>query len=149
MVGCREMSDLLIGLLSAALATNQAAAVSNLVQQKTGIRVTVPDRNDPVEREYQKLLEMDDEAQAEVDGWLKNRESEAKKGVPVTPMEGRIKQRFEPVKKAYENLLLRNPNHARARLAYGGFLNDIGEEEAAVTQWEKSLEIDPKNPAVW
>src|SRR6185295_6017908 len=77
------VSDLLIGLLSAALATNQAAAVSNLVQQKTGLAVTVPDRNDPVEREYQKLLEMDDTAQEEVDEWLKNQQNEAKKGAPV------------------------------------------------------------------
>jgi len=50
------VSELLIGLLSAALATNQAAAVSNFVQKQTGIAITVPDKNDPVEREYQKLL---------------------------------------------------------------------------------------------
>ena len=143
------VSDLLIGLLAAALATNQTAAVSNLVQQKTGIAVTLPDRNDPVEQEYQKILEMDDTSQEEVDEWLKKQATEAANGVPAVSMEARIRQRFEPVQKAYEDFLKRHPNHARARLAYGSFLNDIKEEDAAVAQWEKSLELDPKNPAAW
>ena len=143
------MSDLLIGLLSAALATNQAAALSNLVQSKTGIAVTVPDKNDPVEREYQKLLEMDDDAQEEVDKWIKEEQAGAQKGVPTISQEGRIKQRLEPVKKAYESFLQRNPNHARARLAYGSFLSDIREEEAGAQQWEKARELDPKEPAAW
>lgn len=143
------MSDLLIGLLSAALATNQAAVLSNLVQNKTGIAITVPDKNDPVEREYQKLLEMDDDAQEEVDKWIKEEQVGAQKGVPAIPLEGRIKQRLEPVKKAYESFLQRNPGHARARLAYGSFLSDIREEEAGAAQWEKARELNPKDPAPW
>ena len=46
------MTNLLIGLLSALVATNQPAAVSNLVTQTTGLKVTIPDPNDPVEQEY-------------------------------------------------------------------------------------------------
>src|SRR5579872_5343501 len=42
-----HVSDLLVGLLTALMATNQPAAVSNLVTQTTGLRVTVPDINDP------------------------------------------------------------------------------------------------------
>ena len=143
------MSDLLIGLLTAALATNQAAVLSNLVQNKTGIAITVPDKNDPVEREYQKLLEMDDDAQEEVDKWIKEEQAGAQKGVPTISLEGRIKQRLDPVKKAYDSFLQRNPNHARARLAYGSFLSDIREEEAGAEQWEKARELDPKDPAAW
>ena len=143
------MSDLLIGLLTAALATNQAAVLSNLVERKTGIAITVPDKNDPVEREYQKLLEMDDDAQEEVDKWIKEAQAGAQKGVLTISLEGRIKQRLDPVKKAYDSFLQRNPNHARARLAYGSFLSDIREEEAGAEQWEKARELDPKDPAAW
>jgi len=135
----------LIGLLGAALATNQPAALSNLVQKQTGISITVPDKNDPVEREYQKLLEMDDEAQEEVDKLIKAQEND-RANVSV---EARIEQRLDPVKKAYEAFLLKNPNHAKARLAYGSFLNDIREEKSAFVQWEKALALDPKDPATW
>jgi len=143
------VSDLLIGLLTAALATNQAAVLSNLVQNKTGIAIIVPDKNDPVEREYQKLLEMDDAAQEEVDKRTKEEQAGAEKGVPTISREGRIKQRLDPVKKAYESFLQRNPNHAKGRLAYGSFLGDIREEEAGAEQWEKARELDPKDPAPW
>ena len=50
------MSDLLIGALSALLATNQPAALSNLVKSVAGISVHVPDRSDPLEAEFQKLM---------------------------------------------------------------------------------------------
>ena len=48
------MNDLTIGLLSALLATNQPLAVSNLVQQHTGVSVSMPNPNDPAEQELQK-----------------------------------------------------------------------------------------------
>lgn len=144
------MNDLLIGLLSALVATNTPAAVSNLVQQKTGIRVAVTSTNDPVERAYQKLLADDDAAQAEVDEWIKARN----KIGPQTDEErallnSRIQRRFEPVIKGYEDFLRTHTNHVEARIAYGSFLNDIGNEEEAEAQWKKATEIDPKNPAAW
>jgi tetratricopeptide (TPR) repeat protein len=61
----------------------------------------------------------------------------------------RILARFEPVRKDYEDFLRRYPNFARGHLAYGSFLNDIGEEEAAGAQYGKAAQLDPKNPAVW
>ena len=143
------MSELLIGLLGVALATNQGPAVSNFIQKQTGIAITVPDKNDPVEREYQKLLQMDDEAQEEVDKWIKEQKSSSEKGVPNVSLDARIQQRFDPVKKAYDTFLLKYPNHARARLAYGSFLNDIHEEQEGLAQWEKARELDPKEPAAW
>lgn len=145
------MNDLLIGLLSALVATNPPAAVSNLVQKKTGLSVPIVDVNDPVERAYRKLMEDDDAAQAEVDEWIQERNQ---KGTPQTDVEKaslnlRIKRRFEPVVKGYEDFLAAHPNHGNARIAYGSFLNDIGEEANAETQWNKAREIDPRNPAVW
>jgi len=133
------------------MATNSAGAISNVVEKTTGISVNVAQLNDPAEREYLKLLELDDAAQAEVDRWIKeNNEFKAQgAGVEAITLNARIEKRFEPVKKAYEDFLRRNPNHARARLAYGSFLNDIHEEEEAQAQWEKAREADPKNPAAW
>ena len=145
------MNDLLIGLLSALVASNSPAAVSNLVQNKTGVSITVPDKNDPLEREFQKLMADDDAAQAEVDQWIKSNDAFAEQGAGHAPetLRARIKQRFDPVKKAYEDFLRHHPDHARAQLAYGSFLNDIGEEMAAKDHWEKGRELDPQNPAAW
>src|SRR4051812_11691305 len=111
--------------------------------------VTLPDKNDPVEREYQKLMIADDEAQADVDKWIKAENNNLEDGVRSVSLQARVKQRLEPVRKGYENFLNRYPNHARARLAFGGFLSDIHEEEEAVVQWEKARELDPKLPAAW
>lgn len=145
------MNDLLIGLLSALVATNPPGAVSNFVQQKTGLRVAISDANNPVEQAYQQLMADDDVAQAEVDEWIKKRNQS---GVPQMDIEratlnGRIKRRFQPVIKGYDDFLSAHPEHVNARIAYGSFLNDIGDEAAAEAQWMKATEIDPKNPAAW
>ena len=34
-------------------------------------------------------------------------------------------------------------------MAYGSFLDDIGDEEAGKAQFENASQIDPKNPAAW
>jgi tetratricopeptide (TPR) repeat protein len=145
------VNDLLIGLLSALVATNPPAAVSNLVQKKTGLSVAVADPNDPVERALKKLMTDDNAAQAEVDAWIEARNQSGTKQTDVerAAFNLRIKQKFEPVKRGYEELLAAHPNHAESRLAYGSFLNDIGDEEGAETQWLKAREADPKNPAAW
>ena len=97
----------MIGLLGALVATNQPAAVSNLVLQTTGVSVTVPNPDDPLEKEYQKLLEDDDEAQAEVDKWIgENNEFGAKgAGIDRAEMNRKIMARFAPIRKAYEDFL--------------------------------------------
>lgn len=145
------MSDLLIGLLGALLATNQPAAVSNLVAQTTGLAISIPDPNDPVEKEYHKLTEDDDVALNEVDTWIRENNAFTEKGGGMSDaqLNSRIRERFAPVKKAYEDFLQRHPDHVRARLAYGSFLEDTRDEEGAVAQYEKAREIDPKNPAPW
>ena len=145
------MDSLLIGLLSALVATNQPVAISNLVARTTGISVTVPDSNDPVEKEYQKLLETDDAAQEEVDKWIRDETAFREKGagVPEATLRARIEQRLKAVRDAYEGFLRQHPEHARAHLAYGSFLMETHEEEEAVNQMEKARELDPKNPAAW
>ncbi len=74
------MSDLLIGALSALLATNPPAAFSNLIHARTGIAVPVTDPNDPVEKEYRRVMEMDDDAESEVDRWIKENHEWVAKG---------------------------------------------------------------------
>jgi tetratricopeptide (TPR) repeat protein len=144
--------SLLTHLLSVIVATNPpSVAVSNEIQQTTGISVTVPDGNDPAEQELQKLMADDDAAQAEVDKWIRDNSdfSAQGAGVPKDELNKRIMERFAPVRKGYEDFLRRYPNNAHGYLAYGSFLNDIGEEDDAAAQYEKSRQLDPKNPAAW
>ena len=145
------MSDLLVGALSALLATNQPTALSNLVKSVTGLSVKLPDKTDPVDVEYHKLMEADDLAQAEVDDWIKENNAFAAKGAGVdrATLNTRIEKRFAPVRKGYEDFIERHPNHAGALLAYGSFLNDIAEEEKAHDYWERARLADPTNPAAW
>jgi tetratricopeptide (TPR) repeat protein len=140
-----------MGLLSVLLATNRPAAVSNLVFKKTGVAVAIPDPNDPVEKDYEKLLELDDAAQEEVDKWIKDNNAFSNQGAGLSQaaLSLKIEERFEPIRKAYEDFIRQHPKHSRALLAYGSFLGDTGNEGEAQQQWEKARELDPENPAVW
>lgn len=145
------MSDLLIGALGVLLATNQPAALSNLVVEKTGIPLALAQPDDPVSQELRRIMEADDAAQDEVQRWLDEAEQAAD---PLTApsklgLQARITRRFDEVKALYEDFLKRHPDHARGHLAYGSFLNDLGQEQEAIGRWEKSRELDPANPAVW
>jgi tetratricopeptide (TPR) repeat protein len=145
------VNDLTIGLLSALLATNQPQAVSNLIQQNTGVSVAVANPNDPAEQELQQLMIADDAAQAEVDKWIQENNTFAANGAgePNADLNKRIRARFDSVRKNYEDFLKRYPNSARGHLAYGSFLNDIGDEDASMEQNETARQLDPKNPAAW
>ena len=146
------MRRLLIGLLGTLVAASPLTAATNLVVGTTSPpSVTVPDPNDPVEKEYKKLLEDDDDAQGEVDQWIRDNDAAAAKGagVPSADLRRRIRDRFAPIRQAYEDFLKHHPDHARARVAYGSFLNDMQDEEGAQEQWEKALALNPKDPAVY
>jgi tetratricopeptide (TPR) repeat protein len=145
------VNELLIGLVGAVLATNQPAAVSNLVQQNTGITVTLANTNDAVQQELQKLMDADDASQAEVDKWIRDNNAFAANGAGESKanLNKRILERFAPVRKGYEDFLQRHPDSADGHLAFGSFLNDIGYEDEAAAQYEKATQLDPKNPAGW
>lgn len=106
---------------------------------------------DPVEADFQRVMAMDDAAHDEIDKWIKDNGAFARKGAGLTEavLSLKIEQRLEPVKKAYEDFLQRHPKHARGQLAFGSFLNDLGEEVEARKRWEKALELDPSNPAAY
>ena len=143
------MSDLTIGLLSALLATNQPVAVSNVIQQQTGITVPVVDENDPTEKELRDLMIEDDAALAEVNDWINTNTISLTNKVARLAFQQRITERLNIVKDDYDHFLRNHPDSARGYLAYGSFLNDIGDEQGAATQYENSKQLDPKNPAVW
>lgn len=145
------MADLVSGLLGVLLATNQPLAASNFVAERTGIKIEVTDTNNPVEREYLRLMEMDNSAQAEVDHWIEEDNKLAGKGAASEQgtLRGKIRQRLDPVDKAYRDFLARNPNHTNARLAYASFLTDIGREDEAREHLVKARDSDPKSPAAW
>ncbi len=143
------MNDLTIGLLSALLATNQPEAVSNVIRHQTGVSVQLS--ADPIKQELREVMIADDAAQDEVNDWIKafsasgtNQTQEAKQ-----VLNQRIRDRFDQVRKKYDQFLRNHPNYADAYLAYGSFLNDIGDPDEAKVQYENAKQLDPKNPAVW
>lgn len=145
------MSELLIALLGTLMATNTALATSNLVQQQTGIPVSIPDPEEPVEQAFEHLLESDDEAQAEVDRWIRenNAFAEVGGGTPNAALNIKILQRFAIVKTNYLDFLATHTNHARAHLAYASFLGDIGDQQESLHYMELGRDLDPSNPAAW
>jgi cytochrome c-type biogenesis protein CcmH/NrfG len=143
------VSDLTIGILSALLATNQPAAISNVIQQQTGITVPVVDENDPTEKELHVLMVDDDAALAEVNDWISTNAIPQTNKVARLAFQSHINERLDVVKKEYDHFLRNHPDSARGFLAYGSYLNDIGDESGAAVEYENSRQLDPKNPAVW
>jgi tetratricopeptide (TPR) repeat protein len=141
----------LLGFLGALLGAYPAAAASNVVVRPTAPSTALPDPNDAVEKEFQKVMDADDEAQAEVDQWIRENDEFAAKGagMPPSQLRRKIQDRLEPVRKAYEEFIERHPRHTRARVAYASFLGDTKDEESAQEQLEKALDLDTNSPAIY
>jgi tetratricopeptide (TPR) repeat protein len=140
-----------IGWLIFLTAAGQLMAATNFVAQPARAAVAAPSPDDPVEKEFQKLMAADDDAQAEVDRWIRDNDKFAAHGdgAPPEQLKERIRDRLDPVRKAYAAFLERHPEHARARVAYASFLSDFEGEEAAREQLEKALALDTNNPAIY
>ena len=144
------MNDLTIGLLSALLATNQPQAVSNVIHEQAGVAINLT--ADPAEKELRTVMMADDAAMDDVNQWIHDFDalSQTNKTKEVTQaLNQRIQKRLDLVRTDYQNFLRIHPDSAHGYLAYGSFLNSIGDEEGAVAQYENSKQLDPKNPAVW
>jgi tetratricopeptide (TPR) repeat protein len=142
----------LIGFLGVLVAANRLPAATNLAAATTNPpSATAPAVDELVEKEYKKLMDDDDAAQAEVDQWIRDNDAAAAKGggVPSAELKRRIRDRFEPIRRAYDDFIKRHPDHARARVAYGSFLSDLQDEDGAQEQWEKALSLNSKDPAVY
>jgi tetratricopeptide (TPR) repeat protein len=148
----QAMQRLAIGWLAALVATGPLAAATNTVVGKAKAQTaatSAPD--DLVEMEYKRLLEQDDNAQAEVDRWIRDNNAAANRGaaLPRADLRRRVLERLAPIRAAYADFIKQHPDHARARIAFGSFLDDLQDEDGARAQWEKALALDPKNPAVY
>jgi tetratricopeptide (TPR) repeat protein len=145
------VTNLVVAAVSALLATNQPAALSNMLQQQTGLTISVPATNDPVAAALDKLMQADDDARAEVDKWITANEALMEKGVgtPRAEMRRRIMERFTPIRKGYEDLIQQHTNRADVRIAFASYLGDTGDELQAIEQLEQARLLDPKDPAIW
>jgi tetratricopeptide (TPR) repeat protein len=145
------VSNLLIGALGVMLATNQPAALSNLVTESTGVSIPVTDTNSPLAQELHKIEEQDDTAAAQVDEWIRQNDEFAKKGagIPKDELNQRIRNKFDASRTAYKDFIQRHPDYAPARVAYASFLHDMGDEDGEVEQLLKARDLDPKIPSVW
>ena len=141
------MNELTLGLMSALLATNQPAAVSNLIQNQTGFAVSVA--TDPAEQQLEQVMIGDDATLDEINSWISTNQIPRSDTNGVAQLNRRIHDRLDVQKHGYEIFLRNHPDSAHGYLAYGSFLNDIGDEEGAKVQYENSKHYDPKNPAVW
>jgi len=144
--------SLLTHVLSVMLATNSTiAAVSNEVQSATGLSLPLVDPNDPAERALHQIMLDDDAAMESVAQSIQLNQTSATNGAAATPEQVKqgLRARLDIVRKEYEEFLKKFPDSARGHLAYGTFLNDIGEEYEGSVEYEKSRQLDPKNPAVW
>jgi tetratricopeptide (TPR) repeat protein len=113
--------------------------------------IPVINTNDPVEKEYYQIMLDDDAAEKEVLGWMNSADSLANAGGGRSQLtlNLRIQQRLDAIKKEYQDFVDRHPKHVNARLAFGSFLNDNNEQEAAFKQWDEARQLDPANPAAW
>ncbi len=146
------MTKLLAGLSAVLLFASQAAAAPSADTGKSAATSAAkPSPEDPVEKEYRRILEDDDKSQDEIDKWIleEGRLQAQGAGLSRATLALRIEQRRKKVEDAYLAFLQRRPGHTRARLAFGSFLNDQGRETEAAEQWQKAAELDPKNPAAW
>lgn len=141
------MPDLVSLALSSLLVTNALVAAKSPSPLGIGFDLPAPLPVDPIEQPYQRLLQADDAAQAAVDGWI--RAADEKPGsVDENELRKRILDRFAEVENQYRAFLTTYPNYVRARIAFGSFLNDTGQEGEAREQWLKALSLDPENPAI-
>jgi tetratricopeptide (TPR) repeat protein len=143
------VNSILAAILGAAVAAIPSINGTNSGRQTNEASTSAA--SDPVEKEYQKLVEDDDAAQAEVDKWIQDNSAFAAKGAGVSDAElnGRIHDKFAPIRKRYEEFIRAHPNHVKARVAFGSFLGDMHDEDGAQQQLEKALELDSKDPAVY
>lgn len=102
-------------------------------------------------RELEKVMSDDDAAMDQIDQWIRENNAFAAEGAGESKAElnRRIMARLDIVRTNYLDFLSRYPTNADGYLAYGSFLNDIGEEDQAAAEYKKSSELNPKNPAAW
>jgi tetratricopeptide (TPR) repeat protein len=144
-----KVNLLIIAIFAAALGTEEPVKAKAAPRANTTAAAAAV--QDPVTLEYYKILEKDEAALQKIEKIMQEYQAFEDKGAagPRGAMLTKIDQLVDEVKKTYDDFLQRNPKHVEGYLAYGSFLNELGEEEAAIEKWEKARELDPKNPSAW
>ena len=128
--------------LNAPIATLFSAETPKAAENQT-VKITI----DP---ELQKIIDQDNEAQIEVDKWIKDYQAlNRTNAVQDATLPLRIRERFDSVKSAYEDYLFTHSTNMEARLAYASFLTDIGQDNDAAREWLKLQKQHPDNPVLW
>jgi len=142
------VQTLLLGILAWTLASEAAEPQPH---QKSGTPGPLPTTKASVAEQFKKLEAADDAALAEVDQWKQENNNARANGAGISQeqLEKRIQARLEPIRKSYQEFLSQHPDHAQAHLAYGCFLNERQDETGARSEWEKALELDPQNAAIY
>jgi tetratricopeptide (TPR) repeat protein len=145
------MNRFLTVILSVALFTGVASAATNLTEQAVGDAASASTTNSMEQDELDKVMRDDDAALDEINRWIEENNAFAARGAGESKQElnKRILARLQTVRDEYDGYLKRYPTNAAAYLAYGSYLDNIGDEDGACGQYEKSRQLDPKNPAVW
>ena len=143
------MNLLIIAIFAATLGTEEPAKTK--VAPKANTNADAAAEQDPVTQAYYKILEKDEAALQKIEKITEEYQAFEDKGAPGprAAMFAKVDQLVDEVKKAYDEFLQKNPKHVEGYLAYGSFLNELGDEEDAIVKWEKAREIDPKNPSAW
>jgi tetratricopeptide (TPR) repeat protein len=146
---------LVLGLLAADTAglkiPDAPAATAQARSTNKTTATPASSENDPLEKEYEKILEQDEKALNEINRLIRESDAFAKQGAPTPAgvLAAKIDAQLDPIRKIYEDFLKKHPEYVDARLAYGSFLNEVGDTQEAITQWEKARELAPKNPSPW
>lgn len=142
------MNLLAIALWGLLLADPAPAQESNEAAGKTKPQTAA---GEAVEREYQKLLEMDEAALQQYEQIFQEAQAYQAQGAPIprAVLAGRINRAIEPVEKGYQEFLERHAEHVDGRIAFASFLQEIGDEARAIEHLEKARELAPDNPTPW
>lgn len=153
------MNDLLVGVLTALLATNSPSTVSNWLTARPLPPLTSTQSatnsasatNSPSDLALKRVMELDDQVRAEIDDLItqSNTDTASASSASDKLLKERIKAKLLTVRNAYEEFVRLYPTHAKGRSAFGAFLNDSDDEEGSMTQWLKAKELNPKDPAAW
>lgn len=138
----------LIALLAGFLAATEGLKTQNAPLKKAEGGAA---QETALQRDYEKLVEKDEAALQSIEKLVAEFDAFSTNGAPGSRgvLIAKIDQLIDGVKKSYKDFLERNPKYVDGYLAYGSFLNEVGDEEEAVNQWEKARELDPKNPSSW
>lgn len=125
------------------LAASQISAQTNTIGDSD--TNSIDSTNNPAQAVLELVMTEDDAAMDEVDSWIRTNNA----GESKEELNHRIHARLDGVRQKYQDFLEQYPNYEPGHLAYGSFMDDIGNEDLASVEYETASELNPKDPAAW